>query len=584
MKLNLVHKIFIVLVILCFIVFYSCVQKKHQEAIYFPPLPEMTPGLANPEVCNQQNHELKEIRRLLSKRKFKAALKIAGTIVESPCSVGNYLTSVELIGDVFKARKEHINAFYFYEEVLKYDISDSKTQTLIKKMVEATSHMRTQKIVSLTPRTNKPNISGLFLFQSGLAKIEAGKEADAIFLLNEFVEKFSQHKDREHAQSLIKQIKEKNDFKKTKIGVLLPLSGYYKIIGHGVLEALKLALKEFNDTHKSKEFYFCVEDTAADSSKAVKAVKKLEKEKVSCIIGPMVNVGSAAAESNKRGIPMIIMSQKSGVTQAGKYVLRNFMTPAMQIRAGISYFVEEYGFTRFSILYPNEKYGISFKDSFSDIVSHYNAKLVSMVSFEPSQTDFFHQINQFIKGYQKIDENGEYVDMNDDETKEKNRIYRAKIDFDVLFIPDTAAKISMIAPQLKYHGIDVALMGTNLWNSKKLLKTKDYVQAAVFPDGFYLGSESKRVTSFVSSYFEVTGNFPGYTESIAYDTAMMFMDALSSPRVRSRQDVITYLQSNMFKKGVTCPTSFDMTGEPVKFLELFQVVGDDIKLIRSCNN
>ncbi len=281
---------------------------------------------------------------------------------------------------------------------------------------------------------------------------------------------------------------------------------------------------------------------------------------------------------------MMIMSQKSDVTQAGKYVLRNFMTPAMQIRTGISYFVEEYGFTRFAILYPNEKYGISFKDGFRDIVSQYDAKLVSTISFEPSQTDFSHQINQFIKGYQKIDENGEYVDMDEDEKKERNRIYRAKIDFDVLFIPDTASKINMIAPQLKYHGIDAGLMGTNLWNSKKLLKAKDYVQAAVFPDGFYLDSESKSVTNFVSSYFQVTGNLPGYTESIAYETAMMVMDDLSSSWVRSRKDVITYLQSNTFKKGITCPTSFDMQGEPVKSLELFQVVGDEIELIRSCKH
>ncbi len=510
---------------------------------------------------------------------------MAGTIVESPCSVENYLTAVELIGDVFKARGEEINAFYFYEEVLEYDISESKTQALIKKMVGATSHMTVQKIISLIPRTDKKNIPGKFLFQSGLAKIKAGKEADAVFLLNEFVKKFSRHKDRAHAQSLIKKIKGKHDFKKTKIGVLLPLSGYYKIIGHRVLEALQLAVKEFNNTYKSKGFSLFVEDTAADPARAVKAVKKLEKEKVSCIIGPMVNVRSAAVESNKLGIPMMIMSQKFGVTTAGKYVLRNFMTPAMQIRTGISYFVEEYGFTRFAVLYPNEKYGISFKDGFSDIVSQYDdAELVSMVSFEPSQTDFSHQINQFIKGYQKIDENGEYVDMDDDEKKERNRIYRAKIDFDVLFIPDTAAKISMIAPQLKYHGIDVELMGTNLWNSKKLLKAKDYVQAAVFPDGFYSDSESKRVTSFVSSYFEVSGNLPGYTESIAYETALMVMDALSSPRVRSRKDVITYLQSNTFKKGITCPTSFDLKGEPVKSLELFQVVDDEIKLIRSCDN
>jgi len=298
----------------------------------------------------------------------------------------------------------------------------------------------------------------------------------------------------------------------------------------------------------------------------------------------MITVRSAAIESNNLGVPMILMSQKPDVTKTGQFILRNYMTPVMQIRAGISYFMENYGFTRFAILYPNEKYGVAFKDAFMEVISQYDVQLAEMISYEPSQTDFAGQINQFINGYQKIGKNGEYIDLEDDEIKERNRIYIAKIDFDVLFIPDTASMVNMIAPQLKFHGIDVSLMGTNLWNSEKLLSAKDYVQTAIFPDGFYPGSESEKVKNFVSSYFQINGNFPEYSEIVAYDTAMIVMSTLSSPSVVSRKDMVNYLQSNTFDKTITCPTSFDMQGEPVKSLELFQVTGNEIKLIRSCNN
>ncbi|WP_299981559.1 penicillin-binding protein activator [Desulfobacula sp.] len=516
------NKTFIALISIYFIVFYSCAQKK--EIINIPPLPVIASDLISPEICNEQNQKLIEIEKLFSKKSFDKALDTGTAILENPCSVEHYIKALEWVGDVFNARGEKTNAFHFYSEALEYldrKTSKSRVRALTKKIAEVTA---------------------------------------------------------------LKKIIKKTAFKKNKIGVLLPLTGYYHLAGHRVLDAIKLAVNKFNDTQSTMVFQLSVKDTASDSAAAVKAVKKFEKEKVSCIIGPMITVRSAAIESNNLGIPMMVMSQKPDVTRAGQFILRNYMTPAMQIRTGISYFLDNYGFTRFAILYPNEKYGMVFKAAFIDVISQYDAELAIMVSYEPSQTDFSDQIQKLITGYQKFDENGEYVDLEEDEVKKRNKIYRAKIDFDVLFIPDTAGMVNMIAPQLKYHGIDVQLMGTNLWNSQKLLPAKDYVQTAVFPDGFYPDSKSKRVKDFISSYFKATDNFPEYTEAIAYDTAMIIMNALSSPAVSSRKDVVKYLQSNTFSRTITCPTSFDPQGEPVKPLELFQVMGDEIKLIRSCDD
>lgn len=524
MKRYLSHKTVIALLSICLFVSYSCALKKKQAIINIPPLPVITSDLISPELCNKQNLELIEIKKLFLKKRFNQALDTGTAILENPCSAEHYVKALEWVGDIFTARGEKTNAFHFYGEALEYldrESNQSRVRALTKKIAEVTA---------------------------------------------------------------VKKIKKKTVFKKNRIGVLLPLTGYYHLAGHRVLDAIQLAVNKFNAAHTGIGFQLLVKDTASDPAVAVKAVKTFEKEKVSCIIGPMITVRSAAIESNNLGIPMMVMSQKPDVTRAGQFILRNYMTPAMQIRTGIAYFMEEYGFTRFAVLYPNEKYGMVFKAAFMDVVSQVDAEVAIMVSYEPSQTDFSEQIKELIIGYQKFDENGEYVDLEEDEIKKRNKIYRAKIDFDVLFIPDTAGMVNMIAPQLKYHGIDVQLMGTNLWNSQKLLLAKDYVQAAIFSDGFYPESKSKRVKDFISTYFNATGNFSEYTEAIAYDTAMIIMNTLSSPAVSSRKDVVTYLQSNTFSRTITCPTSFDSQGEPVKSLELFQVIGDEIKLIGSCDN
>lgn len=586
-------KTFMAVISLCLFIFCSCAQKKHQEVISVPPLPKISPALKSPQSCMVETQKFMEIEKLFSENNFKPALKMAAEIIETPCSLDSYLSILELTGDIFNKRKEPVNAFYFYDEAfehLKDETSSPRAQALIEKMKQTISPMKVQDTISLLTLTRtKKDIHGRLLFLSALSKKKAGNESDAILLLDEFIKAFPTHKDRDQAVSLLSNIKNKENFPENKefhnnrIGVLLPLTGNYQVAGHRALKAIEMAVDQFNSTQTKITFQLFVEDTASDPDTATEAVKNLDKEKVACIIGPMITAPSAAIESNTLGIPMIAMTQKSDVTEAGPFVLRNYMTPSRQIKTGISYFLETYGFTRFAILYPNDKYGIAFKETFIDIHSQYDTQLTEILAYDPSQTDFSDQIRQFIIGYQKKDENNVYIDMDENEEKERNRIYRARIDFDVLFIPDTVAAVSMIAPQLKYHGIEVELMGTNLWNSKELLDIKNYVQGAVFPDGFSLHSDTERAKEFISSYFQSFGEFPEYTEAIAHDSVSMVMDALSSPAVTSRKEVVTYLQSNTFDKGITCPTSFDLQGEPVNSLELFQVLDNEIILIRSCD-
>ena len=52
------------------------------------------------------------------------------------------------------------------------------------------------------------------------------------------------------------------------------------------------------------------------------------------------------------------------------------------------------------------------------------------------------------------------------------------MDFDAVFIPDTYNMVGLIAPQLRFYGIeDVLLLGTNLWHSGHLMEmARKYVQ------------------------------------------------------------------------------------------------------------
>jgi len=134
----------------------------------------------------------------------------------------------------------------------------------------------------------------------------------------------------------------------------------------------------------------------------------------------------------------------------------------------------------------------------------------------------------------------------------------------------------LIIPQLAFHDIeDVYLLGTKLWHSKKLVDmTKEYIQRAIIPEGFFHESTSVRVRDFVGKFEKTYSEKPGFIEAIAFDTSMILFQILSKPDVRSRNAIKNELMRFKDFQGVTGLTSFNDTGDVKKDLSLLRIKGD----------
>jgi len=150
------------------------------------------------------------------------------------------------------------------------------------------------------------------------------------------------------------------------------------------------------------------------------------------------------------------------------------------------------------------------------------------------------------------------------------------VDFDAIFIPDTYSMVGLIAPELRFYGIeDVLLMGTNLWHSGQLMEmARKYVQGALVPDAFYLTSKRRQVVDFINRYEKKYQEKPGFFEAVAFDTAMMVFQTVSQPEVKSRKELKDHLLSIRNYNGVTGLTSFKTNGEADKKLYLLRVRKD----------
>lgn len=578
---NITHVLFILLS--CFFSFQSCTPKI--KSVDIPPLPETTPKISDAKDCMVQDRILIETQTLFKNKKYKKALNRASQILKNPCSKKNYVSTLEIIGDIFVQRQEIVNGFQFYAEAIENSDEKNHKTRILEKMVSVAFQEKPEQVIFLISKIRSAQLQGEILYKTGLEKFKAGKDKETLVILKKFTNDFKDHDQSLHAGSIMKTIQERYAFHSNRIGVLLPLSGYYKVAGERALSALTLAIETVNKSNSQKSFRLIIRDTESDPQSAIQGLRELAAQKVACIIGPMVTAQQAGLESNKRKIPMVTMTQKPDIPGIGDYIFRNWFTPRMQVEACIAYFVEELGLANFAILYPDENYGQAFKNAFEEMVPYYNGKITDSISYTPGDTDFLGQISALIRGYETRDEQGVFVDMDDNEIKERNKIYKAKVDFDVLFIPDSPAMLGMIAPQLRYYDIDrVLLMGTNLWHSDKLLESaKEFVQNAVFPDGFDQKKESPRVHHFVTAFEGANEALPEYIEATAYDTALLVMNTLSLPYVRSKKEFVSALKTTTFKEGVTCPVSFDTSGEMLKNLDLYTVKANKIVLFKPCN-
>ena len=163
-----------------------------------------------------------------------------------------------------------------------------------------------------------------------------------------------------------------------------------------------------------------------------------------------------------------------------------------------------------------------------------------------------------------------------DDSEEEEEL-AAIVDFDALFLPDSPNIAGLIVPQLAFYDVrQIVLLGTNLWHSQTLLnQAEQYVQGAIFADGFFTKSQSSDVQAFVQHFEETFLEKPGFIEAILYDSAMILLDVIQRPEIQFRGDIRTALFDPNGFRGVTGHTRFDESGEALKRSFLLTIQGSE---------
>jgi branched-chain amino acid transport system substrate-binding protein len=310
--------------------------------------------------------------------------------------------------------------------------------------------------------------------------------------------------------------------RRTRVGVLLPLSGSNAALGQALLEAAQLALFD----QKDESLTLLVGDTGDTPDRAVAAARKVLDDGAEIILGPLfsASVTAVAPLARARGVNVISFSNDVAVAGDGVYLL-GFL-PTAQVERVVGLAVGR-GHGRFAVLAPDSPYGRSVVASLSRAVARFGGELTQSATYAPEQPDLAPVVREFVKYEERraaLDEQRRQLEGQlDDVSRQALRRLEGlsslgDINFDTLMLPEGGTRLRSLAPLFPYYDIDtkkVRLLGTGLWDEPSLGKEPSLV-------GGWFASAPLDSTRRFGQRFETTYNRkPPRLASLGYDAVAL---------------------------------------------------------------
>ncbi|PIU00509.1 MAG: penicillin-binding protein activator [Bdellovibrionales bacterium CG10_big_fil_rev_8_21_14_0_10_45_34] len=421
--------------------------------------------------------------------------------------------------------------------------------------------LRTAEFQMTLPEISESEDSSLYPFLSpGYLRLsrwylDQGNTSKARRYLQLTVEAYPESQYAEEASELLNQLSSRERVEPNRIGVILPLSGKYAKIGYKTLYGIQLALGIAPGEEGRSPYSLRIIDSEGNPGLARRGVERLVLEdKVIGIIGGLIGreAQEVASKSQELGVPVITLSQKAGLTQTGDYVFRNALTSEMQVAALVDLFISQLNKKKFALLFPNDAYGTEYSNLFWDEVLARGGEIRAAQIYDPKETDFRQGIQKLVGLYHKEDRADELKARLKIWNQAHNQAHGRKeipndilppiVDFEVLFIPDSARAVGQIAPMLAYNDVQsVTLAGTSLWNTNDLIRRAgQFVEGSIFVDTFQANSDSFLNSPFSKRFKQSFGYAPDTFELRAYDSAMLiknFVDRGATTRSRLKEEL-----------------------------------------------
>lgn len=310
---------------------------------------------------------------------------------------------------------------------------------------------------------------------------------------------------------------------RSKVALLLPLSGDNGNLGKEMLDSAQLALFDLG----SDKVELLPHDTQGTVAGAREAARAAQRDQVSLVIGPLFGRDAQAirADGSIAGIPMLTFSTDWTLAGGGTYVL-GFL-PFEQVQR-IADFAAARGAHRFAVLASQDAYGDAAVESLKQELGPLSSELVRETRFQADGRDMEIAIRSLTNAdayQQDIQAQMQALDGRTDDiaAAARQRLQSApptgEPDFDALLLPLSPAQLQIAAPLLAKYGIDsqrVMLLGTGLWDGEGLGTNQPGLVGA-----FFAAAPRDARNAFEARFQSVYGHKPPRLATLSYDATAL---------------------------------------------------------------
>jgi ABC-type branched-subunit amino acid transport system substrate-binding protein len=474
-------------------------------------------------------------------------------------------------------------------------------------------------------------------------------------LANELLSTHPKSRFAKDAATLVERLNARVQTDARAIGVILPLSGEYAAYGRRALVALRLAFQmpvaedkapepqldpatgELAAPRKKDEkptgtlttptgLKLVIKDSAGSADAARRAVRELvENDHVIAVLGDILVDTSLpiALACEDFGVPMLSLSRREGVPEAGPWSFRLALTPKKQAQALVELAVDGLHLKRFGVMYPKKSFSVELMNEFWNALDARQAEITAVESYAHDQTTFTDEARSLVGrglggGGREVAECREQAQSIDNDYRRKKALEgcndkaRPIIDFEALFVPDGSRGVSFVVPALVAEDVlltnqrsaveaykkatgnekvrPVLLLGPSTWNDPDIAtRLGRQVDGAVFVDGFDPDDQTKLVQGFVGGFQQATRSRPALVEAQVFDGARLLAALLAGettnaaeatpPRPTTRAALQKALASVNGYVGVTGSIRFDDVGDSQTPLLFFQIEREKVERV-----
>lgn len=502
------------------------------------------------------------------KGNYKDSIQSLESLLAFSLDEGRQVAVMTTIADCYLNLGRNKDSLHWYAKALGLDPEDGLRAKIEKRVVSVVEkRIKADELMGLASEFDDPFVGAYIRYALIIKKVDAGSYDEAKMEIQSFIGETDSETLKLKGREALELIVQRMDVKFDTIGCILPLTGRYATYGEKLLKGVQLAAGIFS-SEEGLPINLIIKDSKGDPEEAARLVDELvDEDKVIAIVGPLLSkvAEATALRSQERGVPLMALSQKSGIPDIGNYIFRNFVTSKLQTRTLAEYTIKELGIKRFAIMYPKDLYGEEMMSLFWNDALLLGAEVVGIEGYEKTQYDFGREIKRLV-GMDK-------VDKKEEEEKEEYEKTVPIVDFDAVFIPDSYSKAAAIIPQFAYNDIvGIKFFGPSSWNSPKLVKMGEkYVRGTIFTDGFYADSSYENAKEFVLNYESVFGGKPGTMEAQSYDSTRMLVSLIKSGDARSRVEMKNALLMMSNFEGATGRTTITDSGDVEKKLFVLTV-------------